>query len=387
MDRWNDWMKKRLALVAALLVSGVSVWVSAGFRREPPPPPAEAAGMTVSGQTIELVPEAPQWRSVRLEQAVLATAHWTDPVPARVKIDETRAARVGTPLAGRVTRVYVELGERVRAGQPLFAVASSGLAELQAQLKKAEVDFQAAKAAFERVKAMVATHALPAKEELAAAQQLRQAEVERRLSAEKLASLKVALRTENEFTVTAPRDGVVVEKNVMDSQEVSPDGAVPLLVVADLSVVWVVADLFETDATDVHEGAFAEITSPSIPELKLNGRVERVSAVVDPARHTVPIRVVVQNSDYQLRPNAYARVRFSVAPRGDAVEIPASALVTDGMRQSVFLQERPGRFVRRFVVAGSALGGVVPVFEGLKAGDTIVAEGALLLDNQIALSD
>jgi len=387
MVPWEGSLKKRLALVAAVVVSGVSIWVSAGFRRNPPPPPAEAAGLTVSGQTITLAPKAPQWRSVRLDQAVPATAHWTDPVPARVKIDETRAARVDAPLAGRVTRVYVELGEPVHAGQPLFAVASPGLAELRAQREKAEVDFQAAQAALERVKAMVATHALPAKEELAAAQQLRQAEVERRLSGAKLASLKVASRTENEFTVTAPRDGVVVEKNVLDSQEVSPDGAAPLLVLADLSTVWVVADLFEADATDVHEGASAEITSPSAPELKLTGRVERVSAVIDPARHTVPIRVVLENAEHRLRPNAYAHVRFSVPARGDAVEIPASALVTDGVRQSVFVQEQPGRFVRRRIVAGSAMGGVVPVFDGLKAGDTIVAEGALLLDNQIALSE
>ena len=119
----------------------------------------------------------------------------------------------------------------------------------------------------------------------------------------------------------------------------------------------------------------------------MTGRVERVSAVIDPARHTVPIRVVLENADHRLRPNAYAHVRFSVPARGDAVEIPASALVTDGVRQSVFVQEQPGRFVRRRIVAGSAMGGVVPVFDGLKAGDTIVAEGALLLDNQIALSE
>ena len=380
-------MVKMIGLAAALLASGLSIWVSASFKREPPPPPAESPDMTVGKGTIALTPEAPQWKVLRLDTAVTATSHWTDPVPARVKIDEAQSSKLGAPLAGRVITVSVELGQKVKVGDTLFTVASPNLAELRAEREKADVDLQVAKTSLERVQAMVATNALPAKEEVSARQTYRQAEVQVKLAAAKLSSLKVSSHGENEFTVAAPREGVIVEKNVFAGQEVSPDAGGALLAIADLSSVWVVADLFEADATEVREGALAEITSPSLPDVKLAGTVDMVSSVVDPNRHTVPIRVHLPNTDRLLKPNVYARVRFETKPREGAVEIPASALVSDGQHQYVFLQEHPGHFARHEIVAGSAIGGVVPILEGLKAGDTIVAEGAILLDNEIGLGE
>jgi len=267
-------------------------------------------------------------------------------------------------------------------------VASGDIAELRAAQEKAAVDLDAARATLERVKAMVAGRALPAKEELAALQQLKQAEVASRLAEAKLGSLKVSARGANEFTVGAPRAGVVVEKNVLVDQQVAPDGAGALMIVADLSSVWVVADLFEADAAGIRAGAAAEVTSPSLPELKLSGSVEMVSSVVDPGRHTVPIRVRLANPDGLLRPNVYARVRFATAPRSrGTLEVPASALVSDGEHQHVFVQDGAGRFVRREVTTGSSREGRVPVLAGLAAGETVVEEGALLLDNQLVLSE
>ncbi len=312
--------------------------------------------------------------------------HWTDAVPARITIDETRASKLGAPLAGRVSRVSVELGQRVAAGAPLFSVASPDLAELRSNGEKAAVDLEAARATLERVHAMVEGRALPAKDELSAQQQFSQAELALKLAQAKLASLHVSPGGESEFTVTAPRAGVVVEKNVLFGQQVGPDGAGVLMVVADVSSVWMVADLFEAQANDVREGAAAEATCPSIPGLKLEGTVEMVSAVVDPTRHTVPIRVRLSNPGGSLRPNDYARVRFSVPPHSAAaVEISASAVVSDGERQHVYVQERQGRFVRREVTTGSAREGRILVLTGITRGETVVEEGAILLDNQIAL--
>ena len=146
---------------------------------------------------------APQWRALRVECPSRAETRWTDPVPGRIKIDDRLASKVGVPVNGRVTRVFVDLGQHVLAGDPLFSVASADVADLRAQKEKTEVDLQAASAALERVKAMVAAHALPAKEELAAEQAYRQAEVASRLSVTKLASLRVTDRAgenPNEFS-------------------------------------------------------------------------------------------------------------------------------------------------------------------------------------------
>ena len=383
----TPWTRKVLVIVGAIVLSSLSVLASTRFHRDPPPAPADAPGMKVGKAGVDLLPEAPQWKMLQVEEAVIAKDHWTDPVPARVKINESRATKLGAPLDGRVTSVYVELGDKVKAGQPLYTVASPNIAELRAELEKAQVDLAVAKSQLDRVQAMVAANSLPAKEEVVARQQFRQAQVALKLAGAKLNALRVTSGTDNEFTVTAPTDGVLVEKDVTSGQEVGPDNGGPLATIADLSSVWVVADLFEADAVDIHAGAVAEITSPSLPDVHLSGVVEMVSSVVDPVRHTVPIRVHLQNPEGLLRPNVYANVKFETHPRAGTVEIPASSLVSDGQSQSVFVQVDAGRFRRRAVVSGSAHGGVVPIFQGLKAGDAVVTEGAILLDNEIALAE
>lgn len=369
-------------LGVALLVAGAAGW-SRAPRTGPPP----SADMTTTPDSVSLKSGAPQWQVLKLGVVGTTSTDLTDPVPARIVIDETRSSKVGVPLSGRVLSVFVELGQKVRSGDALFSVAGPEIADLRAEREKADLELESAHAALERVHAMVQSRSLPAKEELAAQRDAREAEVAARLAAAKLESLKVSSTSENEFTVLAPRNGVVVEKNVLPGQAVAPDASAALMAIADLSTIWVVADLFEAEASQVREGAVAEVTSPSIPDLAIEGRVQMVSSVVDPNRHTVPIRVELPNVDGALRPNVYARVRFGVSHPGNSVEVPATSLVSDGEHQYVYLQTRPGTFTRREVVAGSVHDGRVPILKGLAVGDTVVVEGAILLDNQVALND
>src|SRR5439155_561233 len=174
-----------------------------GFSREPVVA-AKPAGLTVEGSALTIAPDAPQWQALKLGIVTTADTRLTDPVPARVAIDETRASKVQTSLSGRVGQVFVDRG-----------------------------------------------------------------------------------------------------------QQVGPDAGTAQMVIADLASVWVLADLFESDATQIKEGSRAVVTSPSIPGLNAEGTVAMVSAVVDPDRHTVPIRVRLANPDGVLRPNTYARVRFA----------------------------------------------------------------------------
>jgi membrane fusion protein, heavy metal efflux system len=377
--------RRWMGFSGAALVGCVSVWLSAGFTREQPEAPAPDPAMKVDESGIALTPGAPQWQMLKLGVVKAAETRWTDPVPARVEIDETRASKIQVPLSGRVTGVFVELGQTVKQGDPLFSVASPEIADLRAEREKASVDLEVARTSLDRTEALVESRSLPAKEELLARQQFRDAEVAMKLAGAKLDSLRVSSNADNEFTVTAPRSGVLVEKNVLIGQSVAPDAGSSLMVVADLSAVWVTADLFEAQATGVKEHAEARVTSPSIPDLTFEGKVAMVSAVVDPHRHTVPIRVTLPNLDGGLRPNVYARVRFATEERSGAVEVPATALITDGLHQYVYVQSQPGRFSRREIVAGPAREGRVPVLSGLTVGETVVDEGGVLLDNQMSL--
>ena len=377
-------MARMFGLSSSMLVGGLSIWLSTGFSREPAVA-AKPTGLKIEGNTLSIAADAPQWQALKLGVVTTADTRLTDPVPARVAIDETRASKVQTPLSGRVGQVFVELGQRVRKGDALFSVTSPDIADLRANKEKAAVDLDVARANFDRVHALVETRALPAKEELLAQQQLKEAEVTLKVSGAKVDALRVSEKADNEFTVIAPCAGVVVEKHVLVGQEVGPDAATVQMVVADLSSVWVQADLFESDATEVKEGSRALVTSPSLPGLQAEGRVEMVSAVVDPDRHTVPVRVRLANPDGSLRPNTYARVRFTTNSRAGTVEIPATALITDGSKQYVYVRDEQGRFARREIVAGASRDGRVPVLSGLTPGETIVDEGGLLLDNQVTL--
>lgn len=371
-------------LFAAGLVSAVAVGAALLFHRHMPAEPAAPAGMHVDKDSVTLEKGAPQWKAIRLGKVTTPGERWSDAFPARFRVDEAVASRVGSPLAGRVTSVSVELGQTVKAGQPLFAVASPDIASLRAEQAKAAVDLQVTRAAYDRVKAMVDARALPAKDELESDQQEKQAELALRLAQMKLSSLKVSTRGDNEFTVVAPRDGVIIEKSVLPGQQVQTDDS--LVSVADLDQVWVMADLFEADANGITNGVKARVTSPSLPGFSVEAPVERVSSVVDPDRHTVSVRVKLSNQDLRMRPNMFAEVRFLTTPAPGTVEMAATALVSDGPKQYAYVLEAPGHFVKRSIVAGNERDGRVIVLSGLKPEETVVEQGAVLLDNQIDLS-
>ncbi|AKU90125.1 putative Co/Zn/Cd efflux system membrane fusion protein [Vulgatibacter incomptus] len=377
---------KRLLPIAVAGALGIAaVTAAAGFERKPSATVGDAPGMKMQGEAITLAPDALQWKALKLGKVSRSASRLAEPVPARVRLDETTASHVSAPLEGRVSRVLVELGQRVTKGQALFAVKSQAIAELRVERDKAKVDLDVAKAAHERTAAMVEAKALPAKEELTARQELRQAELAHRMAGAKLSSLQVSSSGDNEFTVTAPIGGVVVEKNVAPSAMVAPEGGSSQIVIADLSSVWVVADLFASEPLALKPGTAAQIFLPSRPGVTLDATVEMVSAVVDPERHAIPVRMRLPNPDGLLRPNDFAEVRFLVEGDG-LLEIPASALVSDGARTSVFVQEPSGVLRKREIVAGSSRKGRVPVLSGLQEGDVIVEEGGLLLDNQLSIT-
>jgi len=372
-----------LALLGGL-VSALAMLGATTFHPAPPREIEKKLGIEANGQGVTLSPGAPQWESIRVGSALSASAGWTDAYPARFKVDEARAARVGTPLAGRVTRVLVELGDPVKAGAPLFSVASGDVAALRSEQQRAQVELAAAKEKHERIQSMVTAHALPGKDELEAAAQLHESELGLKLANAKLASLRVATGADNELTVVAPRDGVVVKKNVLPAQQVTSDDS--LLEVADLSDVWAVAELFEADAQGIGTNTLAHLTRAELPGFSWEGKVDAVSSVVDPDAHTVSVRVVVPNLDHRLRPNTFVEMRFQQHPAPGAVEIAASALVSDGAEKYVYVQQGAGHFVRRRVTAGSSNKNRVVVTSGLSVGDQVVEEGSALLDNEIILT-
>jgi RND family efflux transporter MFP subunit len=380
--------QKTLPPTATLLLgaafSALCALGALSFHQAPPGELSRAAGMKAGAADVTLAQGAPQWAALRVGTAHAAGTAWSEAFPARFRVDEARAARVGAPLAGRVTRVLVELGDPVKAGQPLFSLASADVAALRVELQRAKVEHDVALGKHERVASMVAAHALPGKDEVEASAELRESELGLRLANAKLASLHVSGGPDNELTVLSPRDGVVVEKNLLAAQQVEPDQK--LLEVADTSEVWAVAQIFEADAQGLAPGARARLTRAELPGFACEAKVDMVSSVVDPEDHSIAVRVVVPNPDRALRPNTYVEMRFEQAAPAGAVEIAADSLVSDGPDKYVYVEREPGHFVRRQVVASSSSKSRVIVTSGLSAGERVVEEGSALLDNAIALA-
>jgi RND family efflux transporter MFP subunit len=323
--------------------------------------------------------------SAPYDTAVVGAAppHWTDEIPARIVFDETRTSRVGAPLGGRVTTVHVELGQAVKQGAPLVSVTSGDLTDLYSARDKAKVDLDAAQNNYKRVKELVDAKALPQKELTSAEQDLHEAQVTYAAANQKIASLKVAAGGAATFTITAPRDGVIVEKTVAVGQQVSPDNGA-IITIADLSGVWVVADLLEDAVDDIRAGSKAEVTIEGIAKPVVDV-VDQVAAIVDPDRHTVPVRVKLDNVAGTLRPNTLAQIRFFEDKTGP-LSVPAEAILTDGATTYVYVI-RNGTPHRTDVVAGPRNAKLIPIRSGLQAGEQVVTRGAVLLDNQILPED
>jgi cobalt-zinc-cadmium efflux system membrane fusion protein len=381
----------RLPMVICLAAGALAIALARHYRRPDPPSEPAAPGMTVGSSSVALAPGAPAWKVIKLGAPSAAAPHWSDPIPARIAFDEAKTSRLGSPLAGRVTAVLVERGQRVKPGAPLFTVSSSSLAELRTELAKTAAQRTTAHTNLDRVQALVDAGSLPAKELVTARQEAIEADLAVQLADHKLAALKIVGGSDTSFTLTSPRDGVVVEKAVAPGQLVDPSNA-SVMAIADLSTVWVVADLFESDVGAVVPGTRAKV---SIHGAGLGGGpgdserdavIEQVSAVVDPDRHTVPVRLRLDNPDGALRPNAYATIRW-FDPTPVAVTLPSSAVLSDGAKSYVYRQEPDGALRRHDITVGSASAGTVPVIAGLSPTDRIVLSGAILLDNQIALDN
>ncbi|RJS17396.1 efflux RND transporter periplasmic adaptor subunit [Corallococcus sp. H22C18031201] len=374
-----------------LAIAGAGLIGTAGVLYALAPAPSAAESETanprpaVNGETVQIPEGAPQWQYVELAVASEAPALAPLPAPARVQFDESRTASMGAPLAGRVEEVRVRLGDRVKAGERLFSVRSGAYADLQKEMHSAEAEAAEKRRTAERLKELVSLQAAPEKDLLAAQTEQKQAELALEAARAKAASLRVSTEGDNLFWVTAPRAGTVVDLDVVASLEVTPERDKPLLRLSDLDEVLVVADLQESDASDLRPGTAVLVGTRD--GTTRPGKVDRVSEVVDPTRRTVEVRVRVPNTDRLFRPNAYVEVTPSAPDDVKRVRVPNSAVVTDGARSVVFVARDAHRLERVAVTPGRRRGGEVELRGGLTAGERFVARGALLLENQIELAD
>ena len=305
-------------------------------------------------------------------------------VVAKIEPDPTRVVRVFAPVGGRLVSMAVRPGDRVRKGNEIAVLESSDVSGARADYEKARADFAVKEKALARAETLY-EHKVLAEKDYQQAQAdadvsragMRQAESRLRLLG--LETNAPAGQDANLFHVRAPRSGVVLDIGAAPGEfNKSLDSPQPICTIADIDTVWAVGGLFEKNVVGLRVGAPAEVTVNAYPSERMNGRVAVIGDAVDPTTRTMKIRVVLPNPKLRLKPEMFASMRL-VRSSVNAIVIPTSSVLREGNANFVFVQKSPEKFEKRAITVGRTTDGEIEVTSGLKAGETVVSGGALLL--------
>lgn len=309
-------------------------------------------------------------------------------VAGKVDFDQTRVTRIGATVTGRVIEIQAHLGQQVKVGDSLAVINSTELGEAQLTYLKARAHADLQARSVERARQLFAADVIGKAELQRRESELAIASAEQRGAADQLRVLGMSSAAINKLGVTGAINsvtsvastmaGTVVERQVAQGQVVQPADA--LYVVADLSRVWVTAEVPEQQAALVKAGQTVDIEVPALGS-SLSGKLIFVADTVNPETRTIAVRSVVDNASRQLKPAMLATMLIQAAPV-QRVVIPAESVVRDSDADNVFVEVAPQQFRLTPVRLGPDMDGRRAVLSGLKPEQRILVSGAFHLNNE-----
>jgi cobalt-zinc-cadmium efflux system membrane fusion protein len=383
----SDWAKIRRAssagvvlFVLALLQTGCGP--SSGAKNDLPdkPQPAQASLFAVSQDQLPHLHIMPVRRTAwHTKIETTGTVDWD--------ADHTTSAI--TQVSGPITRIVVDYGSHVRAGDPLLYVASPDISNAIATYKKARDQQELALKALNRMKELLA-HGAAAQKDLEAAQATYNdaaTDVQNSLQALKIFAITPQQLKDAEeqgtpispdLAVRAPITGTVVQKFVMPGQLIQA-GSTTCFLLSDTSTVWVQGHIFDRDLPSVRVGDPVEESSSSLGRT-FEGRVSYIGAMVDPNTRTTPVRIVTRNSGDLLKKDMYVDAVIRTKTEESVLSVPVSAVLHDSENEPfVYVEVQPREFARRSVALGAQQDGAVEIRSGLQEGEKVVSEGSVFL--------
>jgi cobalt-zinc-cadmium efflux system membrane fusion protein len=303
-------------------------------------------------------------------------------VPGVIESDPARTALLLSAVSGRVKEVKVSPGSRVSAGQALAVIDSPDLAQAYDDDVKAAETLRLGTKNLERQEGQYQIGAVAERDLDQARSEHAQAASEYARTQAHLRAIGVAPEAKQRsslFTVRAPFDGSVTAVAIATGNMLN-DPTQSIMTVADLSTVWVTALVAEKDLPGVAQGQEAQVTLEAYPTETLKGKVLLVSDVVEADSHRSKVRIAFPNAHYALKPNMFATVKLLGPPHARLV-LPTSALLMNNDRTSVFVAVAPWTFERRVVEPLLQEGTTVPIRSGIAAGDQVVVNGGILLND------
>ena len=335
--------------------------------------PAGAAEPSIAA--VALSPEQRVTANVRTAKIALQTHTGEIVTTGRVTFDERRLAQVTSYTQGRIERLAVNFtGDSVRRGQVVASIYSPDLFATQQE-------YLLAIANQERMRSAGFADARSASTDLV--ESTRRRLMLFGMTAGQIAQLERTGKALFTTDIIAPVSGIVTRRLVVPQQSVAAGQA--LMEVADLSTVWVEADVYEQQLPDVTVGQRVVITSPAVPGQEFPGTVSFIQPVLGGETRTAKVRIELANRGARLKPDMYVSVRVHGMPMAGHIMVPASAVIDRGQRKYVWVETAPDTFEPREVNVGPRHGDQSVIVSGLREGETIVVEGGFLLDSEAQL--
>lgn len=393
-------VRRYAALLAALAALAAGL-IAMGCGRQSTPA-ADASGSAAPREFLSLSDTAATQAGVVIEPVAEDMRAERIKAPGRVALDETHTARIGALQEGLIVETKAQVGDRVSRRQVLAVMHShdvhdawAGYRKAMAERRRVEKELAFAVEAHERARRLYADKAVALQEvqraevdRATAAELVDTAAAEVRRSVEELEHLGISLTGSDTVNTTAaqgseqipirtPIGGVVLERLVTQGTTVMPSA--PLFVVSDLSTLWVIAEIDESQLPRVRNGRPVEVTVAAYPSERFAGTVSFVADMVNPTTRRITVRSTVPNRDGRLKPEMFASVWLGESDPRPVLVVPQTAVQTIDGKSSVFVSLDGGRFAPRPVELGSDEGGRVEVLSGLSAGQRIVVAGSFAL--------
>ncbi len=337
---------------------------------------------------VKLAPEEMQAAGIKVEAVQNDAISDQLVLTATVRANQDRIAHVAPRVAARIVTVRANLGDRVKAGQILAVLDSIELGEAHSIYRQAQSQLKLAEADFNRAQRLRADEIIPEKEFLRARSEFEKACAATQAAADKLRLLDAAHQDSEPaqasiFNANAPFAGTVTEKAAVLGELAQPDKSI--FTIADLSTLWIEANLFEKDLGRIKMGAPATVSVTAYPGEQFKGKLTYISSSVDKETRAVMARIEVPNQDGRLKPEMFATANISTQHIVKALTVPQEAVLLVGGQSTVFVKKSDGFEVRPIEV-GDRNSNRVLVKGGLKAGEEVVIAGAYALKARLLKS-
>lgn len=385
-----------LRLLGILAVTALSYACDAASTDRPTETSMTAKSAEEGRRTVDLAGETLEKSGIKVEPVERRTFRSHRNFPATVELNRRRVANITTLVRGRATQVYADLGQEVAAGTVLAVLDSRELGDAQAAYLKAMATLSVARRAYDRARILLKEEILSLAEGQRREGDMVRAEAEARESYDRLRLMGMSdaqieqLAQEKAIRsrvhITAPFYGVVIARNLTEGEVVETTET--LFIVADLSHVWVMANVPEQDVAflprpGTPRAQSVDVQLPSYPDAPFRGAITYIGNVVDPKTRTLPIRIELPNPQYRLKAEMYAMIRIYSEAEDNVLVVPESAVQSRREERFVFVQRAAHTFEARPVEVGESNGEVVKILKGVQEGDLVVTKSAFTLKSEL----